>query len=186
MDLDNYEDNFEYKEVSGALDRLENLIEASKINLLSRKVSVDKDEILEVIQEIRFNLPSEVRQSSMIVEERQRILEDAIKEADTIRKGAYANREDMVKQENVTQYAKDKAESMISDAQENAINIQFGAIDYADSICEKLEKMASSTLEKMYNQLKKFDEYANNILDEIETNKKELEKMRLQLQELGE
>lgn len=178
--------NFEYTEVSGLLDKLENLIEDGKTSFLSGKVGIDKEEVLETIKDIRLNLPNEVRQSTMIVEERRKIISDAQKEADVIRKGAYEHRENMIEQNHVTQYAKDKADSMILAAQENAKNIQYGAIDYAEHICYSVEEKLKKTLEMMHEQIRKFEEYATSILDEIETNRNELEEMRTKLQEVGE
>jgi len=49
---------------------------------------VDKEEILEIIKEIRLKLPDDIKQAKWIKEERQRILLEAQKEANNIIKDA--------------------------------------------------------------------------------------------------
>ena len=45
------------------------------------KALIDREELLEIIKEIRIQLPDEVKQAQWIKEERQRILVEAQKEA---------------------------------------------------------------------------------------------------------
>ena len=61
-------------EIFQLLDNLEDLIENSKKVPLSDKSMIDKDEILEVLKEIRLKLPDELKQAKWVKEERERIL----------------------------------------------------------------------------------------------------------------
>ena len=72
-------------EIAVLLDQLEDLIEEGKTNFLSGKVAIDKDEMIEIIRDIRLKLPTEVQQSVWIVEERNKIIDEAQKEAHVIR-----------------------------------------------------------------------------------------------------
>ncbi len=58
------------------------------LRLFSNKVQVDKDEIFEIIDEIKMKLPNEIKQSKWVIEERNKILVDAQKEADEMLKEA--------------------------------------------------------------------------------------------------
>ena len=75
-------------EIFQLLDNLEDLIENSKKVPLSDKSMIDKDEILEVLKEIRIKLPDELKQAKWVKEERERILAEAQKEADDVVKEA--------------------------------------------------------------------------------------------------
>ena len=54
----------------------------------SAKIIVDKEEMLDLIKEIRLKLPDELKQAKWVKEERQRILAESQKEADGIVKEA--------------------------------------------------------------------------------------------------
>ena len=63
------------------LDELEQAVDEGRSSPFSNKVQVDKDEIFEIIDEIKMKLPNEIKQSKWVIEERNKILVDAQKEA---------------------------------------------------------------------------------------------------------
>ena len=71
-------------EIFTLLENLEELVENGTKVPLSSKVLVDKDELSEILEEIRMKLPDELKQAKWVKEERQRIIMDAQKEADQI------------------------------------------------------------------------------------------------------
>ena len=66
------------------LETLEETLENSKAVPFSGKCIVEKEDILDIIKEIRLKLPDELKQAKWVKEERQRILVEAQKEADGI------------------------------------------------------------------------------------------------------
>ena len=75
-------------EIFTLLETLEDILEKGKTVPFTNKTIVDKDEILDIIKEIRLKLPDELKQAKWIKEERQRILLEAQKEADEVVKEA--------------------------------------------------------------------------------------------------
>ena len=75
-------------EIFTLLETLEDLLENSRSLPFSSKGLVDKEEMLDLIKEIRIKLPDELKQAKWVKEERQRILVEAQKEADGIVKEA--------------------------------------------------------------------------------------------------
>ena len=61
------------------IDEIEDIVEAGTSVPFSGKVMIDKEEVLEIIKEIRIKLPDEIKQAAWIKEERQRILAQAQK-----------------------------------------------------------------------------------------------------------
>ena len=73
------------------LEELEQVVDEGRSSPFSNKVQVDKDEIFEIIDEIKMKLPNEIKQSKWVIEERNKILVDAQKEADEMLKYVLEN-----------------------------------------------------------------------------------------------
>lgn len=116
------------------IDEIEDIVEAGSGLPFSNKVMVDQAEILEIVKEIRIKLPDEIKQAAWIKEERQRILAEAQKDADTLMKDAEFRLEELIDQNEITKKASNRAEELITKAQVNAKEIRLGAIEYADSL----------------------------------------------------
>ncbi|MCG8541029.1 MAG: ATPase [Clostridia bacterium] len=122
------------------IDTLEDMIENGSSIPFSGKVLLDKDEITELIKEIRIQLPDEVKQAQWIKEERNKILVEAQQEADRLIQNAKSRAEELVEKDEIVRLAKEKAEGIISISEESAKDIKVASIQYADDILEKLEK----------------------------------------------
>jgi len=138
------------------LDQIEDAIESGTGVPFSSRVLIDAEELLGLIQDIRVNLPDEIKQAQWIKEERKKILIEAQKEAETITQEAENYIRKMVDENEITKSAYQQAEEIIQKTQENAKDIRLGTNEYADTILLKLQ-----------NQLKEL----HNIIDE---NRKEL------------
>ena len=89
-------------EIFTLLETLEDILENSKNLPFSNKGIVDKEEILEIIKEIRLKLPDELKQAKWVKEERQRILSEAQKEANDIVKEAETRIISMIDEHEIT------------------------------------------------------------------------------------
>ncbi|MCF6466416.1 ATPase [Clostridium sp. Cult2] len=116
------------------IDEIEDVLENASSLPFSNKVMVDAEELFEIIREVRIKLPDEIKQASWIKEERQRILAEAQKDADTILNEAEFKLEELVEEDEITKKAKERAEEIITKAQTNAKSIRLGALEYADNI----------------------------------------------------
>ena len=61
-------------EILSIMETLEDLVEKSMSIPFSGKCIVDREEILEIIKEMRLKLPDDIKQAKWVKEERQRIL----------------------------------------------------------------------------------------------------------------
>lgn len=135
--------------VLSLIDTLEDLIESGSSIPFSGKVLLDKDEITELIKEIRIQLPDEVKQAQWIKEERNKILVEAQKEADRLISNAKERIQELADKDEIVKMAQEKAEGIISSAEQNAKNLKIASIQYADDVLEKLEKNASETIDTL-------------------------------------
>jgi len=142
-------------EVLSSLEKIEDLIEKSW-NIFGASM-VNKNEMLELLKEIRVKLPDEVKQAKWIKEERQRILLEAQKEAEMIVKEAENRIVSMVDENEITRKAYDQANETIINAQKTAREIKQGSLEYADEVLAKMEenlKDAYLVLHKNREELK--------------------------------
>lgn len=138
------------------IEEIEDILESSSTMPFSSKVVVDADEIYSIISEIRLRLPDEIKQANWIKEERQRILADAQKEADTLLDEVELRIEELIEQDEITKEAARRAEEITTKAQSNAKEIRLGALEYADNI------------------LKETQEDLKNLIDILNENRQEL------------
>lgn len=138
-------------EVLRLLDELEDILENASTLPFSSKVMVDAEELFEIIREIRIKLPDELKQASWIKEERQRILAEAQKDADTLLSEAKLRLEELIEEDEITKKAKERAEEIITKAQNNAKSIRLGALEYADNILLETQENLKEIIELLNN-----------------------------------
>src|SRR5690554_4352368 len=131
------------------LDQIEDAIESGTGVPFSSRVLIDAEELLGLIQDIRVNLPDEIKQAQWIKEERKKILIEAQKEAETITQEAENYIRKMVDENEITKSAYQQAEEIIQKTQENAKDIRLGTNEYADNILLKLQNQ----LQGLYNTI---------------------------------
>jgi vacuolar-type H+-ATPase subunit H len=134
-------------EILAVLETLEDLVEKSVSVPFSGKCLVDKEEILEIIKEVRLKLPDDIKQAKWVKEERQRILLEAQKEANNMVKEAEGKISSLVDEHEITKKAYEQANEIISSAQKNAREIRLGTKEYADSVLNKVEEILTDTIE---------------------------------------
>jgi vacuolar-type H+-ATPase subunit H len=134
-------------EILSILETLEDLVEKSVSVPFSGKCLVDKEEILEIVKEMRLKLPDDIKQAKWVKDERQRILMEAQKEANNMMQDAEGKIASLVDEHEITKKAYEQANEIVAAAQKNAREIRLGTKDYADSVLNKVEEILSGTLE---------------------------------------
>ncbi len=104
-------------DILNLLERIEDIIEEASKFPLSNKVMIDKDEILEVINEIRLKLPDEINRASWVAKERQRILNEAQSEADELIEKVKEQQKYLVEDNEITRQAQKFADQIIQEAE---------------------------------------------------------------------
>ena len=92
-------------EIFTLLETLEDILERSKTLPFTEKAVIDKEEFFEIIKEIRLKLPEELKQAKWVKEERERILEQANKEANDVVKEAENRIISMIDEHEITKKA---------------------------------------------------------------------------------
>ena len=141
-------------EIFTLLESLEDVIERSRSLPFSAKGIVDKEEILDLIKEIRLKLPDELKQAKWVKEERQRILVEAQKEADGIVKEAENRIISMIDEHEITRKAYEQKKEIIENANERSREISNGTKAYADNILAGVQVTLEDALKVIENNRK--------------------------------
>ena len=157
-------------EIFTLLETLEEILEKSKTLPLVNKSIVEKEEILEIIKEIRLKLPDELKQAKWIKEERQRIIQEAQKEADDIVKEAENRIISMIDEHEITKKAYEQKTQIIENANEMSREMSRSTKEYADGILSEIEKTITGLEENMDN----INLTLKNAIELIQNNRNEL------------
>ncbi len=133
-------------EVLELIDMLEDVVDKAGGIPLIGKAIIDRDELLDLIEEIRINLPDDLKQAKWVKDERQRILDDANKEAATIIKLAEEKMASLIDDHEITQRAQAQASEIVNAAQNNARDIRQSTKQYVDDHMAALEAKIERTL----------------------------------------
>jgi hypothetical protein len=121
------------------IDKLDDLINNAKTVPLTDTVRIEKDEIYDILDQMRASIPEEIKQARWIVKERQDMLAEAKREAERLIQEARDKAEELASQEEVVRIAHEQSDHMLGDAEERVREMQLGAVDYADEVFGTLE-----------------------------------------------
>ena len=129
------------------LDVLEDELESGVKVPFAGKALIDREKCLDIIRDIRLNLPDEIRQAELLKKERRRILVEAQEEAEAIIKDAERRIEMAIDEHEVTQKAYQQAREIMEQCQNSAREIRLGADEYADGLLQQVEEYLIEQLE---------------------------------------
>ncbi len=152
------------------LDEIEDIIDTSSGFPLTGKILVDAEELLEIVREIRIELPDEIQQAQWIKDERQRILDEAKREYEAVLKEARSQAESLIENDDITVKAKIRADEIMRVAEANVKNLKMSTFDYIDSILynfqDKMDQLNAVYFTDMFNDLQKtFDSINGTLTD---------------------
>lgn len=160
--------------IDALLDELDDLLESSRTVPFSNKVGVDREEILEIIDSIRLNLPAEIKQAQRIVDNCDKIINDANNKAKSIIKEVEEQAERLTSEHEISKRAKEQAAIIIDEAKTSARGMRIGAVEYADELLANTEQVIKETLEEFVKKSRTVEDFLSNEIDIIYDNRQEL------------
>ncbi len=118
----------------------------SGIKIPGKKTVVDIERLRAVVDDIRLNIPSEIKQARGIVADRADIITTAKREADGIIRNAEERAKAMVAQEEIVKLAQEKATEIISNAQSKSRDMRKAAQDFVDDIMRRADEGLTANL----------------------------------------
>src|ERR1043166_9496595 len=98
------------------IDKLDDLIHNAKPVPLTDQVRVDKEEIYDILDQMRATIPEEIKQARWLANERHEMLAEASREAAGIVTRARERQQHLISREEITKQAARAPEDIIEDA----------------------------------------------------------------------
>jgi hypothetical protein len=136
-------------DIASRIQQLEELIMVAKSMPLSSSVLVNREEVLELVQEMRASLPEEIKQARWVVKDREQLLAKARRDAEQLIQKALSEQAQLVSREEVVKASMQEAERILSEARDQARQIRLEAEDYMDQKLAAFEAQLTRTQEQL-------------------------------------
>jgi F0F1-type ATP synthase membrane subunit b/b' len=128
------------------LRRVLDLVNAAPKMPLSSTVRLEKDEVVELLEEAVSRLPDELRQARWLLKEREEYLAKVQREADDILAAARERAERIVQRTELVREAQRLSRRILEEAQDEARRLRHEAEDYCDQKLAAFEIVLERTM----------------------------------------
>ena len=169
------------------IDEIEDYINNCKPQAFSStKIIVNKEEIDELLRELRMKTPDEIKRYQKIISNKEAILNDARTKAEELIKQTTIQTNQLISEHEIMQQAyaqaneivmaaTDQAQQILDNATNDANQIRIGAIHYTDDLLSQAESAIGRTLDTYTS---KYDSLVNSLqecYDMVRNNRAELD-----------
>ena len=133
-------------DVEALIRRVHELVDSARPAALSTQVKVDRDEVLDLLDQAIERLPDEVRAARWLMKDRDEFLERTQREADDILAAARGQAERMVQRSEVLKAAEAKARRIVEQAREEASRLRNECDDFCDQRLAQFETVLERTM----------------------------------------
>lgn len=132
------------------LEELEEMAEeAFNVPLSGGKCFINGEELREKLEQLRLNLPIEIKKASEICAERDKIIERAKKEYDAKLAAAESKAQYMLDNDRITKEAKANAAQIIKNAEDEASRLRNAACKFVDDNLKEAEDKLSDSIKSV-------------------------------------
>lgn len=168
------------------IEEIEEYVDSCKFQPLSTtKIVVNKEELEELLRELRLKTPDEIKRYQKIISNKDAILADAQTKADGIIANAEAKAKELVSQHEVMQQAysqandtvnkaNQQAQGILDSATQDANNIRLSALSYTDDMLANLGNILSATVDDAGAKYSALISSLQNALNTVKQNRQEL------------
>ena len=130
--------------------------DARSVPLNADKCMIERDKVLDMLDEIITQLPSELKQSRTIVESRNELISQARREAEGIIRQAQEQANQLISKENIYNEAKARSEELVMQTQNRINQIQKAGYSYLDESLRQTEESMAQALNEVRETRMKF------------------------------
>lgn len=129
------------RNIEDILEQLDDMLDAAwAMPLSGGKVVVDGEKVRDLLDTIRANLPTEIRQARAIVNDRTEIVNTAKKEAESIIRNAEERRNQILSHEEIVVQAQERANEIHAQTQKRARDMRRSAQEFTEDILRRTEE----------------------------------------------
>ncbi len=130
--------------------------DARSVPLAAEKCILERDKVLDILDEIIAQLPSELKQSRTIVESRNELIGQARREAEVIIRKAQDQAKQLVTKETICIEAKQRSDEMIAQTEQRIKELKKVSNDYMDDALRRTEDVIAQSLKDVRDTRAKF------------------------------
>ena len=168
------------------IDEIEEYIDGCKYQPFSNsKIIVDKEEIDELLRELRMKTPDEIKRYQKIISNKEAILNDARAKAESLINEATLHTNELINEHEIMQQAYAQANEVVTmathQAQEildnatiEANNMRQAAMQYTDGILANVDNLLSQTMKITQDHYESFMGAMTHYSDIVNANRVEL------------
>jgi len=139
------------------LNMLGNMVQdAWSIPMSRDRCVLEREKMLDIIDEIKATLPVELKQARTVVESRNEVIGSAKREAEAIKRQAEDRARQMVSEEEVLVIAKRKANELMTVAEEKAREVRRVTNEYVDDTFRRTEEALTEVLGEVKQSRSRF------------------------------
>ena len=138
------------QDVTRLIDMLYEKVEDAKAPALKPNMSmVDRDEILDLLDELRAQLPVELRRAKELLSAREKFVEDAKRDVDRMMRQAELEAKAKVSDSEVLSAAREKSRAMIAHAEERCRRMYQVTNEYTEDALARAEEAMQMALDEV-------------------------------------
>lgn len=130
--------------------------DARAVPLAADKCIIERDKVLDMLDEIIAQLPVELKQARTIVESRNELIGQARREAEILVRQATEKAEKMITEEAIYQETKNKCQEMVEQTQSRMAQLRKVSNDYMDDALRRTEEAIALSLGDVRDTRAKF------------------------------
>lgn len=120
------------------------------------KCILERDKVLDMLDEVIAQLPVELKQARSIVESRNELVGQARREAEALIRQAQEKADEMVKEEAIYQEAKRQCQAMVEQTQARISELRKISNEYMDDALRRTEEAIAQSLDEVRDTRTKF------------------------------
>ena len=146
------------------LEMLHTMItEAWGLPLGAEKCVIERDKALDLLDEIRTQFPTEIAEAKRLIDARADFINNARREAETIRRTAEEKAKQMVDEQEIIRIARAKSNEMLTSAEANTAELRRVANVYVDDAMQRTEEAIAAALNELQQSRAKFRQAARTV-----------------------
>jgi F0F1-type ATP synthase membrane subunit b/b' len=123
--------------------------EAWGVPLGNDKCIIERDKALNLLDELKAQLPAELAEAKRLVSARDEFISNAKREADAIRRSAEDQARRLVEEQEIVRIAKSRSNELVSTAENKSRELRRVANEYVDDALRRTEEAVSAALDEV-------------------------------------
>lgn len=174
------------------IDEIEDYVDGCKYQPLSKtNIIVNKEEIDELLRELRMKTPDEIKRYQKIISNKEAILNDARAKAEALIKDATVQTTELINEHEIMQQAYAQAnevvrmatmqaQEILNNATAEANGVRTSAMQYLDDMLANLESAMTATLATTTEHYESFYNTINGYNETVKANRAELRPVQVE------